>query len=144
MNEIEDHNSDNHHGSVEGNEKPLMGDKIARPALYELDRAIDAADVDTGDGKHHRREKWDDRAGCGLQEAPTDRAADEFGGQDDKGRDRGELEDDTADHCVRAGLGALVGVVQSRGGHAAADGLDDQRDDVAGAEDPEVQARAND
>lgn len=38
------------------------------------------------------------------------------------------------------GRGVAVHFVRFGGGHAAADGLDDERDDVAGAEDPEVEA----
>lgn len=44
------------------------------------------------------------------------------------------------------GAGGCVAVflVCLRGGDAAADGLDDERDDVAGAEDPEVHFRTED
>jgi hypothetical protein len=45
---------------------------------------------------------------------------------------------------VRAGRGVAVDIAGCGRGHPAADGLHDERDDVAGDEDPEVEAWADD
>jgi hypothetical protein len=45
---------------------------------------------------------------------------------------------------VRAGGGVAVDIVRGGRGHPAADGLHDERDDVAGDKDPEVEAWTDD
>ena len=54
------------------------------------------------------------------------------------------MEDDAPDHGVGSRVGVAVDLVGFGGGQTAADGLDDERDDVAGAEDPEVEVRGKD
>lgn len=49
------------------------------------------------------------------------------------------LEDDPGNHDVCAWCGIAVDLGCLGGGHAAADGLDDEGYDIAGAEDPEVE-----
>lgn len=128
----------NHHSPIKRNEVRLVSNEITIPSLHQLDRTIDTPNIDTDDGKYHGGKQGDDRAVHGLQETFAHSAADEVHRADDEDGDREELEDDTSDHDVRASCGVAADLVGFSGSHAAADGLDDERDYVAGAEDPEV------
>jgi hypothetical protein len=52
------------------------------------------------------------------------------------------LEDDACDHDVCSGSGVTVFLIRCGGGHGAADGLNDEGDNVARNEYPEVDSRA--
>lgn len=67
-------------------------------------------------------------------------ADDKVGRAEDEDGDGEELENDASDHDVGPRGGVAIDFVCFGGGHAAADGLNDERDDVAGAENPEVEA----
>mgnify|MGYP006988610912 CR=1 FL=1 len=115
-----------------------MSDEITIPSLHQLDRTIDTPNIDTDDGKHHRSEQGKDRAVHRLQQTVAHSAVDEVDRTDGEDGDREQLEDDASDHDMRARRGVAVDLIGLFGGHAAADGLDNERDYVAGAEDPEV------
>lgn len=126
MENIKDDDRTDHHRAVKGNEVPLRGDQVPAPALGQLDSSVDATDIDADDGEDHRGEEGDDGAGHGLQKAAAEGAADEVRGKDDEDGDGGHLEDDACDHDVGAWGGVAVDFVCRGGGHAAADGLDDE------------------
>lgn len=71
-------------------------------------------------------------------------APDKIRSEDDEDGNGGHLEDDARDHNVRAGRGVAVDIVRCGRGHPAADGLHDERDDVAGDKGPEVEVWADD
>lgn len=144
MKDIKDHNSSNHHRPVKGNKIPLRGNQIPTPALRQLDGPVDAPHIDTHDGEDHRAEQRHNRPSHGLQETAAETAPDKVRGEDDEDGDGGHLEDDARDHDVGARRGVAVGIVGRGAGHSAADGLHDERDDVAGDEDIEVETWADD
>ena len=61
----------------------------------------------------------------------------EVGAEEHEDQEGEDLEGETGDHDVVARFGVLVGV-GGGGGHAAAEGLEDEREDVAGDEDARV------
>lgn len=65
-------------------------------------------------------------------------SAHEIRSKENENGNREQLEDDPSDHGVCSRCRVPVYLVRSCRGHSAADGLDDQGDYVAGAEDPEV------
>lgn len=138
MHHIKHNHRNNHHSPIKRNEVRLVSNEITIPSLHQLDRTIDTPNIDTDDGKYHGGKQGDDRAVHGLQQTIAHSAADEVDRADDKDGNREELEDDSSDHNVRASCGVAADLVSFSGSHAAADGLDDERDYVAGAEDPEV------
>lgn len=133
---VENNDGNNHHSTVESNEVRLVGNQVALPALQQLDGSVDTPNVNADDRQDHRAQQRDHGAGQGLQQAALHRAADKVGGAEDEDGDREQLENDTRDHDVRAGLGVAADFAGFLRCQAAADGLDDQRDHVAGAEDP--------
>ena len=66
-------------------------------------------------------------------------ADEEAGAECGEDGDGGHLEEDARDHDVGAGFGVASGCTGGVGGEGAADSLDDEGDDIAGAEDPEVE-----
>lgn len=138
MDEIKDRNRHNHHRPIQRNKVPLRRNQVPVPALHELDRPVYASCIDAEDGEDHGGEEGHDGGFHGLQEAVADGAADKVGGAEDEDGDGGHLEDDARDHDVCSWLCVAVFLGGLGGGHSAADGLDDKRDDVAGDEDPEV------
>ena len=144
MEDIKHANSSHHHRAIKRNEVLLPGNQIPSPTLRQLDGTVDASDVDTEHGEDHSGEQGGDGSAHVLQKTTTEDAADEIGGASDKDGDREQLEDDTGDHDMGAGGCVAVFLVCFGGGDAAADGLDDERDDIAGAEDPEIHFRAED
>lgn len=144
MDEVEDDHGQDHHGPVERDEKSLRGDEVPVPTLQQLDGPVDAADVDADDGEDHGVQEGDHGAlqrVIILQEAAPHRAPDEVGGAHHEDGDGRQLEDDACDHDVCAWSG-VIAVVRLGGGHAPSDGLDHEGDDIAGAEDPEVECGA--
>ena len=116
-----------------------MGNQVPPPTLRQLNRTINTPNVYADHGENHRTEKRN-RAGQRLQETAAHTPANEIGCAKDEDGDGEQLEDDAGDHGVCAWRGVTADFVHFAGGHAAADSLDHQRDDIAGAEDPEVQA----
>lgn len=57
--------------------------------------------------------------------------------------DGGQLENDTCDHYIGSRFGACV-LVRFGRSNATADGLDDEGDHIAGAEDPEIHGGTED
>lgn len=144
MEDIEHANRSHHHCAIERNEVLLPGDEVSGPALRQLDGTIDTSNIDAEHGEHHGAEKGGDGPAHCLQKSTTENPADEIGGASDKDGNREHLKDNTGDHDVGSWGCVAIFLVHFYGSHAAADGLDDERDDVAGAEDPEVHFRAKD
>lgn len=144
MEDIKDHHAGDHHRAIQGNKEALGGDQIPTPPLGQLDCAVDTSHIDTQHGEDHGGEERDDRAVHRLEEPVAEDATDKVGCAGHEDGDRRHLEDDAGDHDVGSGGGVAVHLAGLGGGHAAADRLDDERDHVAGAEDPEVQAWAED
>lgn len=136
MQHIKHSHRNNHHSPIEPNKVRLVRNEITIPSLRQLDRTIDTPNIDTDDGKYHRPEQGKDRAGPRLQQILAHNAADEVDRANDEYGYREELEDNSSDHDVRASCGVAADRIGFSGGHAAADGLDDEGDYVAGAEDP--------
>lgn len=68
---------------------------------------------------------------------PADGAEGEIDRAEDEAEDGGHLEGEAGNHDVGARLGTLL-VVRGDRGHAAAEGLEDEGDDVAGDEDSRI------
>ena len=121
-----------------------MRDQVAPPALCELDGAVDAADVDHDEADQDGDEDELDVARDGVPEPgpPARDAPREVPQEHPEEGHGGELEDDAALHDVCAAVLLLVCV--GHRGHRAADGLNNQRDDVARAEDDGVPLRGQD
>ena len=144
MKNIKYRNRSNHHRPIKRYKVPLIRNQIPTPPLRQLNRAIDAPRVDTQHGEDHCREQRHQTPRHGAQQPVPQTPTDEVRRARDEDRYREHLEDDAGDHDVSAGVGVAVGFVRLGGGHAAADCLDDERDDVTGAEDPEVEAWGED
>lgn len=142
MDEVEDADGQDHHGPVERDEVSLVGDQKAGPTLQQLDGTVDASNVNAHDGEDHDEEQRHHGAAHLVQQVLPPHAAEEVGRAEGEDGDGGHLEDDPGDHHVGAGFRVAVDRVARPRRHAAADGLHDERDDVAGAEDPQVQRRA--
>lgn len=138
MQHIEYTHRNNHHSPIKRNKVRFVSNEITIPSLHQLDCTIDTPNIDTDDGKYHRSEQGHDRAVHRLQQTVAHSAADKVNRTDDEDCNREELEDDASNHNVRASCGVTADLVGFSGSHAAADGLDDERNYVAGAEDPEV------
>ena len=134
MQKIEDANSNDHHGPVQRDEVPLMRDQKPAPALQELNGPVNAPD-ENGHHAQRRRPHQEPQVSLGASAAHSDEEDD---AQDRENGDRGQLEEDAGDHDVGSGLRVPGRRARSVRGQGASDGLDDKRDDVAGAEDPEV------
>lgn len=117
-----------------------MSNQVPTPTLRQLDGTVNAPGIDAKHREDHRSKKRNNGTSHGLQETTAQGPAHKVCCAEDEDGDGEELEDDTGYHDVCAGCGVSVYFVDFDGGHAAADGLDDQGDDVAGAEDPEVEA----
>lgn len=144
MENIKHGNSSNHHRAIQRNEIPLRGNQIPIPSLRQLNRPVNTPHIDTKHRENHRREQRHNRPLHLLQQPLGQRPPDKIRRAEHENRNREQLEDDSRDHRVGARIGVAVDLVGFGGGHAAADGLDNERDDVAGAEDPEVEAWAED
>lgn len=116
-----------------------MRDEKARPPLQQLDGPVNASDVDADHGEDHGGKQGHNGALVMMQDMGTGYAAHEIDRTDDKEGDGGHLEDDTGDHDVGTCRGVAVDLIGCDRSHAAASGLDDKGDDVAGAEDPEIE-----
>ena len=144
MTEVKHDHGSNHHRPIQGNKVPLRGNQISVPALHELNRPIDTAGIDTQHGEDHSDEQHDQRARRPSQLSLSQRPTHEIRRTRHEDRNREQLEDNPANHGVRAGVGVPVDFIGFRRRHPAADGLHDQRDHIARTEDPEVQARSHD
>lgn len=142
MEDIENNNGKDHHGTVQSDKVTFRGDQISGPALGQLDGSVDTSNVDADDGEHHSAEQGVDVAGRIAEQLIFDAAADEVGSADDEDGDGEHLEDNPCNHDVRAVCSVTVDLVGFGGGHTATDSLNDEGDDIAGAENPEVKARA--
>lgn len=140
VNNIEHNNSSNHHSSIKSNKVLLMSDQKPTPTLQKLNSTVNASHINAQHGENHRAQQGHNRSSQRLEKLVAHGTENKVGGEEDEDGDREELEDDTGDHDVGAGCGVAVDFVGFGGGHATADGLDDEGDYVAGAEDPEVEA----
>lgn len=118
-----------------------MGDEIAAPPLGQLDRPVDAPDVNHDEGHKHgsqnhlqlpRQQQRRVRLSAPLQ-APD--PPQEIANQRGEDRHGEELENDAGDHGVRPRGRVPVRLLGRLRCHAAADCLDHQGQDVAGAKD---------
>lgn len=144
VDEVEHGDGGHHHGAVEGDEVPLRRDEVAGPALQQLDGPVDAPDVDAGHGEDHGVQQRQHRAAHRVQQVLPHHAPQEVGGAQHEDGNRAHLEHDAGHHDVRAGFRVAIDLVRGLRRHPSADGLDHQRDDIAGAEDPQVEGRAED
>lgn len=150
MKEIKHDNSSHHHRAIQRQKIPLGGDQIPVPALRQLNRPINTPHIDTQDRETHRSKEHHQRAPghapiqTMIQKPLRERAAHEIRRARHEDGYREELEHDARDHRVGARVSVTADFAGFRRCQAAADGLHDQRDHVAGAEDPEVQAGGED
>lgn len=135
----EDAHSNDHDRGIQDDKVRLVRDEVPRPPLRELDGPVDAADVDHGEAHQHGAQNPSHLLGDRPPEpaAATPDAPQEVGAQHPKDGHGDELERDACHHDVRALLLARGGV-GGRGGRAA-NGLDDEGDQVAEAKDDGVQ-----
>lgn len=111
---------------------------MASPPLRKLDGPVDAPDVNHGEAHQYGEQDPAHALGDGVAQpaAPTADAAEEVGAQHAKDGHGDELKGDAGHHDVRALVLLLLGV--GARGLGAADGLDDERDQVAQAKDDGV------
>ncbi|OKO99336.1 hypothetical protein PENSUB_8723 [Penicillium subrubescens] len=121
-----------------------MSNQESTPPLQKLNSTVNAPHIDAQHGENHRAQQGHNRPSQRLEKLVAHGTQNEIGGEEDEDGDREELEDDTGYHDVSAGCGVAVDFVGFGGGHATADGLDYEGDDVTGAEDPEVEAGLED
>ena len=115
-----------------------MRDEIPTPPLQQLHRPINTPRINQRDRKRRRPDRQLDPARQ-RQALHFLRAQQHQHEEGDEHGDGGHLEDDAADHDVGAGFWVPDAGLEGGGGEAAADALHDDGDDVAGAEDPEVE-----
>lgn len=144
VDEVEHGDGGHHHGAVERDEVPLRRDEVAAPALQQLDGPVDAPDVDAEHGEDHGVQQRQHRAAHRVQQVLPYHPPQEIGRAEHEDGDRAHLEHDAGHHDVRAGLRVAVDLARGLRRHPSADSLDHQRDDIAGAEDPQVERRAED
>lgn len=127
--------SNHHDGSVQGDKVRLTRDEIPRPTLRKLDGPVNASNVDHGEahqhGAQHPLHAFGDQAS--EPQATTADAAKEIGAQHAENGHGDELKCNTGYHDVRSLVLSFFGICS--GSFGAADGLDDERDEVAGAKD---------
>lgn len=131
----EDTDGDDHDGGIQTDKVALARDQVALPALGQLHRPVDAPDVDHDEADQH--------GGQGHAHAPGDvgaevtlaagHAAVKVGDEDAKDGHGEELKDDASHHDV--GPLVLRGDGIGQRGLGAADGLDHEGDEIAGAKD---------
>ncbi len=152
MERIQDEHGHDDHGALEPDEEALVPDQGARPALAEFRDAVDGPDEDA-DGRERERRQEDAELGAasqgrvlGIQRGgahglhPSQRLDEEVEAQQLEHEQRDDLEGQSRHHDVIARVGALVLVAGHRG-HAAANGLEEEGDDVARDEDAGVGER---
>lgn len=149
MKEIKHDNSSHHHRPIQRQKIPLSGNQIPVPALRKLNRPINTPHINTQDRETHRsKERHQSPSGQPpiqtIQKPLRERATHEIRRARHEDGYREELEHDARDHCVGARVRVAADFAGFRRCQAAADGLHDQRDHVAGAENPEVEAGGED
>src|SRR3569833_630783 len=149
--EVEGQGGDDDHDALEADEQVLALHQLAVPAVGELGDAVDAAPEDADGGQGQGGEEAAEHLGVadaadglvlvegGVAEAAVaqdgvDGEVERDGHEDDEGED---LEGEAGDHDVVARV-ARAAVVRGHRGHAAARGLQHERDDIAGDEDAGV------
>lgn len=140
MDNIKNNNSSDHHSSIKSNKVLLMSDQEPVPPLQKLNSTVNASHINAQHGENHCAQQGHNRPSQRLKKLVAHCTENKVGGEEDEDGDREELEDDTGYHDVGAGCGVAVDFVCFGRGHATANSLDDEGDDVAGAEDPEVEA----
>ena len=149
MEQIQDQHGHHDHGALEANEKVLVLDQSARPALTQFGDAVDRSD-ENAKSRQRQRDQEDPELGAASQRRvfriqgriaqsvhPPERLDCEIQTQQLEHEQREDLERQSRDHDVIAGIGALV-LVAGHGCHAAADCLEQEGDDVARDEDARV------
>ena len=130
--------------SIQNNIANLVAHDLVRPPARQLSDAVDATDKDKQRGGEHSRAEdleitaLDERRGFGGEGVLAARQLEHV--KSDKhveAREGDDLEDDAGEHDVAAHVGDLGGV--GRRGDTAADGLQQEREEVAGDEDIGVQ-----
>ena len=131
-----------HESAIQADEILLVRDQIAAPSLQQLDTPIHASNEDCHHTQARRCKQQLQIHREGLVKGVLLRGAvdtkQEDGSQDGENSDGGHLEEDTGHHDIGARLGVAVWRGRGVGCKATAYSLDDEGDDVAGAEDPQV------
>lgn len=133
-----------HNGSIQHEKVDLVRDEVARPSLRQLNGPVDAPNVNHGEAHQHGAQHPPHLPAHGPAQSPTG-ARDppqEIRAQHPKDGHGDELERDAGHHDVGALL--LLGARVGRRGHGAANGLDDEGDEVAEAKDDSVQLGGED
>lgn len=149
--DVEGVDGDDDEDALEADEEALLANDGAGPALAQLRDAEGAApeDAEGGEGEGAEEEAEAQRLAhadearvvvrCVAIELvlvlvlATVGAQRKVDGRGDEAQERKDLEAQACDHDVGAGGGGAA-AVEGDGGHAAAGGLEDERDDVAGDE----------
>ena len=149
MEQIQDQNGHHDHGALEPDEEMLVLDQSSCPALTQFGDAVDRAD-ENAKSRQRQRDQEDPELGAASQRRvfriqgriahrlhPPECLDCEIHTQQLEYEQREDLEGQSRDHDVIAGIGALV-LVAGCGCHAAADCLEQEGDDVARDEDARV------
>ena len=149
---VESQDGDDDHDALEHDEQGLVLDQFPLPALRQLDDAVDAADEDAqrGHGQGGQEAAEPERAaqlgvvgveGAGPVRAGVAHGADgEVGANEHEDAQGEDLKGQPGHHDLVA-VGRRRVVVRGHAGHAAADGLEHERDDVARDEEARVRER---
>lgn len=154
MEGVQGQHGDNDHDALEHDKVSLILDQLALPPLRQLDDTVDAADEDADGGQGQGDEEpfefgrgaqggvagfahvlgcaW--RAGSAGIALGADGEVEAHEDEDGEGED---LEREPGDHDVVTRFGRFV-VVRCHAGHAAADGLEQQGDEVARDEEARI------
>lgn len=131
--------SNDHDRRIETNKVSLMRDKVSRPTLRQLDRPVNTPNVNHDEADDHGSQDQLDLLGEHPAKAqpPTRHTTPEIRPEHPKDGHGDELERDSCNHDVCALVLPFSGI--GTRGFGAADGLDDERDEVAGAENKGVE-----
>ena len=135
------HHKHQHRRTIECDEIALSCDDLATPAICQFDSSVDASHDNEQDGEYRYCDE-----GLHVAISPEesvlllDDGASEYEREESsKDQDAGELEVDTCDHGVGAAFRVAFGcLIERYSCQTAAYSLHDERNDIDGAEDPEI------
>lgn len=136
---VKNHHTKHHHHTIQDPKVSLRDHQVPRPSLQQLHRTINSSD---DQNSHTQTRRKDDHSHFRLLEDLTARAQtakDHPNEEREEDDDGGELKEYTCNHYSGPGCGVADRcLLECYGGHATADGLDDERDQIDGAEDVKI------
>ena len=153
MESVQDEHGDDDHSPLEADKEALVPYKSARPALAQLGDAVNRSDEDA-QGRQRQGDEEGAERGAGPQRGvfrvqggvaaqcahPPQRLDEEIETEELEEQEGEDLKGQPRHHDVVARVGASV-LVAGDGCHAAANGLEEEGEDVAGDEDAGVRER---